>query len=112
MQIPKKYLYFGIRAFADDEGTIYSNSVRLTSANYDLLEGIKKILFYLKIKCNDIKFQINPKAKFGKVYYLDIRDLEKYCNQIGFTYPRKKKLMKEYVNKIKTRRRKRLLKAQ
>lgn len=108
-QIPKRNLYFGIRAFADDEATVYSHSIRITSANVRLLEGIKKILSFLKIKSNEIKSQFNPRAKYGKVYYLDVRDLESYVKYIGFTHPKKKALLEKYVKKIKSIRRKRLL---
>jgi len=111
LQIPKKYLCCGIRAFADDEGTIYSNSVRLTSGNKNLLEGIKIILGYLKIRCGEIKQQNNPKARMGVTYYLDINDLEGYCSMVGFAHPRKKKLMETYVRRLKSRRRNRLLKS-
>lgn len=110
-QIPKKNLYFGIRAFADDEASVYSHSIRITSANYNLLEGVRKILHFLKIKSNDIKFQSNPRSKYGKVYYLNIRDLEEYKRHIGFIHPKKKKLLINYVKKIKSVRRKRLLKS-
>lgn len=108
-QIPKKNLYLGIRAFADDEGTIYPNSIRISSANYNLLSGIKQILSYLNLKSNEIKSQQNLKARFGKTYYLDIRDIEKYHKNIGSTHPRKKELLYEYVKRKKSRRRKRLL---
>ena len=109
-QIPKRNLYFGIRAFADDEATMYPYSIRFSSANYKLLKGIKQILDFLKIKSNDIKSQFNPKSKYGKVYYLDVRDLEKYRKHIGFTHPKKKALLENYVKRIKSRRRRKLLK--
>lgn len=110
-QISKKNLYFGIRAFTDDEASVYSHSIRITSANYNLLDGIKDILDFLKIKTNKIKFQFNSKAKYQKVYYLDIRDLENYRKYIGFIHPKKKELLNSYVKKIKSMRRKRLLKS-
>ena len=110
-QIPKRNLCFGIRAFADDEASVYSHSIRITSANYNLLKGVKEILEFLKIKTNDIKFQFNPRAKYKKVYYLDIRDLESYRRYMGFTHPKKKELLENYVKKIKSIRRKRLLKS-
>lgn len=110
LQIPKKDLCFGIRAFADDEGTVYSSSIRLSSANYSLLKGIKQILNYLKIKSNNIKSQLNLKAKYGKTYYLDIKDLELYYKSVGFTHPKKQVLLKNYVKKIKSKRRRKLLK--
>lgn len=109
-KISKKNLYFGIRAYADDEGSVYSNSIRLSSANKILLEGIKKILDILKIRSNEVKFQISEKATLGKIYYLDIKDIIKYHKQIGFTHPKKKLLLEEYVQAIKSRRRKGLFK--
>ncbi|MBU3913658.1 MAG: hypothetical protein KKB21_03690 [Nanoarchaeota archaeon] len=111
LQIPKRDLYFGIRAFADDEGTVYSSSVRLSSANSPLLAGIKEIFVYLKIKTGDIKSQMNKKATFGKTYYLDIKDIEKYHHEIGFTHPKKKMLLEKYVKNKKSKRRKKLLKS-
>lgn len=110
LQIQKRNLCFGIRAFADDEGTVYSHSIRVTSANLNLLEGIKKLLNFLKIKSNNIKSQFNSRARHKKVYYLDVKDIEEYAKQIGFTHPKKKLLLKKYVKKIKSIRRKRLLK--
>lgn len=109
-QIPNKYLYFAIRAFSDDEGSVYSHSIRLSSANYQLIIGIKQILNFLKIKSNDVKFQLSQKAKYGKTYYLDIRDLESYRKLVGFTHPKKRNLLEKYVKKIKSIRRKKLLK--
>lgn len=108
--LPKEYLYHGIRAYSDDEGSVYSNSIRLSSANYNLLIGIKKLLDFVKIRSNNVKSQVNNKATLGKVYYLDIRDIELYNKYIGFTHPKKKRLLEEYVRKIRIRRRKRLLK--
>ena len=111
LQIPKKYLYFGIRAFADDEGTAYSHSVRISSANYNLLLGLTNILSMLKIRANELKSQKNNKATFGKTYYFDIRDIEKYRKYIGFTHSKKKELLEKYVKAIKRRRRIKLLKS-
>jgi transcriptional regulator with XRE-family HTH domain len=110
LQIPKKFLYFGIRAYSDDEGSVYSNSIRLSSANYKLLDGMRKILKYLKIRSNEVKTQFSKRATFGKIYYLDIRDIEKYNRFIGFTHLKKNKLLDEYVRKIKSHRRRKLLK--
>lgn len=109
-QIPKRDLYQGIRAFTDDEGTIYSSSIRITSANKELIKGVKEIIVSLKIKCGEIKTQISQKARFGKIYYLDIKDIEKYYKHIGFTHPKKKRLLELYVKKKKSKRRKKLLK--
>ena len=109
-KISKRNLYFGIRAFADDEGSVYSNSIRLSSANKILLNGVRRILGILKIKSNEVKFQISKKATFGRVYYLDIRDIGEYHKQIGFTHPKKNLLLEQYTQKLKSIRRKRLLK--
>lgn len=111
LQIPKKNLCFGIKAFADDEATVYSHSIRFTSANLNLLKGIKRILNFLKIKSNDIKSQFNPRARYKKMHYLDLRDIERYFKLVGFTHPKKKRLLEKYVKDIKSRRRKRLLKS-
>jgi transcriptional regulator with XRE-family HTH domain len=110
-QISNRNLCFGIRAFVDDEATVYSHSIRLTSANFNLLEGIKEILNFLKINSNDIKFQFNSRARYKKIYYLDIRDIERYSKLVGFTHLKKKMLLKKYVKSLKSRRRKRLLKS-
>ncbi len=110
LRISKENLCFGIRAFTDDEGCVYPYIIRITSANLNLLSGIKDILDFLKIKNNEIKFQFNSKSKYGKVYYLDVRDLETYRRLIGFTSPKKKELLDNYVKRIKSIRRKKLLK--
>ncbi len=108
-QISKENLCFGIRAFVDDEGSVYSHSIRITSANFNLLNGIKEILDFLKIKTNEIKSQFNPQSRYKKVYYLDIRDLETYRKLIGFASPDKRELLDNYVKKIKRVRRKKIL---
>jgi len=108
-QISKENLCSGIRSFVDDEGSVYSHSIRISSANFNLLKGIKEILDFLKIKTNEIKYQFNPKSKYKKVYYLDVRDLETYRKLMGFTSPKKKELLDNYVGKIKKVRRKRIL---
>lgn len=110
IKIPKKWICQGIRAFADDEGTIYTNSVRLTSGNYDLLAGIGRLLDYLKLKHNNVKSQSNEKARRGVTYYLDIKGIERYNKLIGSTHPKKKEKIERYVRKKKAKRRKRLLK--
>jgi hypothetical protein len=110
LQISARNLYFGIRAFGDDEGTVYPSSIRLSSANYTLISGIKQILNYSKIKSRDVKFQLNPNATCGKIYYLDINDLEQYYKHVGFSHPKKQILLEKYVKKKKSTRRKRLLK--
>jgi len=111
-QISNKNLCQGIKAYSDDEGSVYSNSIRLSSANLNLLEGIKILLGYLKIKANEVKWQISPNASLGKIYYLDIRDIKKYKQCIGFTHPKKQRLLEEYVKELKFRDKKRLLKSQ
>ncbi|MFH1711411.1 MAG: hypothetical protein ABH840_03815 [Nanoarchaeota archaeon] len=111
LQVPKRYLYLGIRAFADDEGSVCSSSIRLSSANFILLTGIKEILSYLKIITGDVKSQINKRATFGKIYYLDIKDIEKYHKHMGFTHPKKQMLLEKYVKHKKSKRRKKLLKS-
>jgi hypothetical protein len=110
LQISKNNLCSGIRAFTDDEGSVYSHSIRITSANFNLLNGIKEILGFLKIRTNEVKFQFNPKTRYGRVYYLDICDLERYRKIVGFTHPKKKELLESYVRRIKRVRRKKLLK--
>lgn len=105
LKIPKKLLCQGLRAFVDDEGSVYKSSIRLTSANYNLLEGIKQILDYLKIRRNEIR-KMYPR----KIYYLDILDSELYKDKINFTHPKKKEKLGEYIRKKKIKRRKRLLK--
>ena len=101
LQIPKRNLYFGIRAFADDEGTACSSSVRLSSANYKLLEGLIKILDFLNLNHSSIRSQKSKKAKFGEMHYLEIKDLEKYHKYIGFTHPRKRKILEFNVKRRK-----------
>ena len=110
-ELPKKYLYQGIKAFADDEGSIYPCSVRLTSGNDELLKGISEILDYLKLKHGDIKNQKNERAKKGMTFYLDIKDLKKYHRYIGFSHPIKKKKLEEYIKKKRTKHRKKELKS-
>ena len=110
LKIPKKWLYHGIRAFADDEGCVLPSSIGLYSANYKLLEGIKKLLDYLKIRRGEIKILPSKKATYGVMYMIEIKDLEIYHKKIGFTHPKKKDKLERYVKKKKTKRRKRFLK--
>ncbi len=104
-QIPNKLLCQGIRAFADDEGTIYSSSVRISSANPSLLIGIGEILDHLKIKHNPLKKQLNKKATYGCTYYLDIFNLPLYQQLVGFTHPLKKEKLKNYCRTKRRRHR-------
>ena len=109
-KLPKRYLYHGIRAFADDEGCLGNSRVTLYSGNRDLLEGIKGILDYIKIRRSGIRTFFNPKATSLKGYEIGIQDLELYRKKMGFIHPKKKEKLEEYVRKKKTKRRKRLLK--
>ena len=108
--IPKRNLYFGIRAFADDEGCVAKSSIVLTSANYNLLDGIKQILDYLKLRRSEIKSRFAKNATYKRMYNLEIRDLELYKRKISFTHPLKKEKLENYVRKKKLKRRRRLLK--
>ncbi len=110
MQIPKKWLYSGIRAFADDEGHVGKSSIILFSANPNLLNGIKQILDFLKIRNDKVKSRFSQKAKYSIMYHLEIKDLELYRKKVGFTHPKKKEKLYQYVKNKKTKRRKRLLK--
>jgi len=101
LQIPKRNLYLGIRAFADDEGTACSSSIRLASANYKLLDGISKILAFLNFDDGKIRSQKSEKARFGKMHYLEIKDLEKYHKHIGFTHPRKRRILEFNIKRRK-----------
>jgi hypothetical protein len=65
----------------------------------------------LGIRSNSIKFQSNLRARYKKIYYLDIRDIIKYHEKIGFTHPKKKFLLGKYVRALKKRRKKKLLKS-
>lgn len=69
------------------------------------------LVLILKVKSGEVKSQLNLRATFGKIYYLDIKDIEKYYKHIGFTHPKKKHLLEIYVKHKKFKRRKRLLKA-
>lgn len=100
-QIPKKYLYLGIGAFADDEGTAYSSSIRLSSANYELLRGIKEIIDFLHLNPNEVRSQKSEKAKSGKMYYLEIKNIELYNKHIGFTHPKKMEILKFNIKRRK-----------
>lgn len=102
-QIPKKYLYYGIRAFADDEGTAYSSSISLCSANPKLLRGIVKILDYLHLKHSEMKTRDSEKATHSKMYSLQIMDIKSYYRLVGFTHPRKKKILEFNVKRSKFR---------
>jgi len=109
-RIPKKWLYFGIRAFVDDEGCMTKSSIVLYSANSNLLEGIKQILDYLKIKRGEIRTKLSEKATYGKMFTIEIKDLGLYYKKIGFTHLKKKEKLEFYLKKKKRKRRSRLLK--
>ncbi len=99
-RLPKKLLMSGIRAFVDDEGSAYPSFIRVTSANYYLLRGIHSLLDTLNLQHGRIKLQKNKKATYGHTYYLDIRDTKKYLRNIGFTHPKKRRII-ELSKKIK-----------
>ncbi|MDP4012601.1 MAG: hypothetical protein Q8R00_03280 [Candidatus Nanoarchaeia archaeon] len=111
LKLPKKLLYQGIKAFADDEGTIYQSSIRLCSANYNLLNGISKIIDLIKLKRGEIKKQHNERATYGVTYYLDIKDIEAYHKHVGFSHPVKKKKLELFVKKKKSKLRRKELKS-
>tara|TARA_Y100000034_G_scaffold131217_1_gene191490 strand:- start:358 stop:1632 length:1275 start_codon:yes stop_codon:yes gene_type:complete len=108
--LPKKYLYHGVRAFADDEGSVGRASVILVSANHNLLTGIKKILDLLSLRTSSIKTRFNPRATYKKIYTLDILDLKSYGKKVGFIHPKKREKLELYLRKKKSKNRKRLLK--
>lgn len=109
IKLPKKYLYHGIRAFADDEGCM-DGGVILCSANKNLLEGIGKLLDYIKLRHNNIRTCSSEKATYGGVYTITILDLKKYYKLIGFTHQIKKEKLEKYIKKKKFKSRRRELK--
>lgn len=103
--LPKKLLYHGIRAFADDESSAYPTYIRFSSANYNLIIGIRELVNkYLSIKTNPVKEQCSEKARYKKTYYFDLRDVKLYKNKIGFIHPKKAKIINEAVKKRRKKR--------
>lgn len=99
MKLPKRYLYQGIKAFADDEATVCSSSIRFTSANPILLKGIKEILGHLNLKDDEIKWRYSERATYGKIYYLEIKNMELFYKKVSFTHPKKKNLLEFNVKR-------------
>ncbi len=111
LYLPKKLLKYGIRAFVDDEGSIYQSYIRISSANKNLLNGISIILKYLKLRHSSIKPQINKKARYGYTFYIDIYEIEKKQRLTGSTHFKKSKKLEMYAKKRKSRHRKKELKS-
>lgn len=111
LKVPKRWLCEGIKAFVDDEGCVCKSSIMINLANYKLLDGIKQILDYLKIRRSEIRPSTNPNPeRYTQMYYLYIHNLELYKKLIGCSHPKKREKLDKYVRKKKTKRRKRLLK--
>jgi len=98
--LPKRLLYEGIRAYADDEATAYPSYIRFSSANYRLLSGIRELIVkYIGIKCNTVRSQYSVKARSNKMYYFDLRNIIKYGNKIGFAHPKKAKILTDAIRR-------------
>jgi len=88
-----------LRAFCDDEGSIFlqhnNGIIRLYSINLEGLKQIQKML---------MEFNIRSKIHSGfglkrNVYGLLIYDIRLFCIQIGFNLKRKQRKLIQFINK-------------
>jgi len=79
-----------IRAFCDDEGTVYNRSIRIFQDKIEILEAIKEFLLEIGITTSKIKHYIKRDKERS---YIDIHrksNLIKFRDKVGLTSPKKR----------------------
>lgn len=88
----------GVRALADDEGTVYPYRIRISSANKPFLEDVFKLL---KGKFPELSEQADIR-KGGGIYHIIIHSggMRLFAQLIGFMHPQKNARLKSLLDKI------------
>lgn len=86
----RKTIFSFVRAFADDEATVTTSEIRLTSKNKELLEKIRELLVEKLPKFSSFLTRVKES---GNVYIFSIKGdgLFRYQKLIGFIHPEKEK---------------------
>ncbi len=99
--LDNKLISYFIRAFADDEGHVYDNSIEIYSANRYLLFEIYKILKLKFPEFNLSKFKINSSSGRNPKYYFSIKNMKLYHDLIGFDHDGKAEDLRFNINREK-----------
>ena len=105
--LPKEIVAQGIKAFADDEGSVDDSRIRIFSFNKKMLSQIRLLMISKFpeigiINLGDIvSYTTNLENKKYKSYKFSINSggLGEYYKQIGFSHKRKKNLLENWIKR-------------
>ena len=88
----------GIKALADDEGTVYPYRIRISSSNKSFLEDVFGLL---KEKFPELSEHVDIREG-GGIYHIIIHSggMKLFAQTIGFTHPQKNARLKSLLGKM------------